>query len=190
MLGPHPGPVPPPPSLSFRLTGYDPLGHVVRFALICFNSWISSIKPSRGSAHIMPPSLLNWITGLHSELPEQQTHTESSQNSRLTQRPNTDLRPALASLLDRTPDHPKGETKWECRCHTNMSSSRSGSGDPQVGWVKAVRSRHHVSLRGPLDVVGSITSEQEGITLEGEFTVGGRMEAYRSIRITGDVDCV
>lgn len=75
--------------------------------------------------------------------------------------------------------------------YSASSSSHSGhgsSGNRAIPRTRSVWSEDAVSLQGPLDVTGSVKSGRS-VTLNGDFTVQDKIEAYGSIDIAGNVNC-
>ena len=70
----------------------------------------------------------------------------------------------------------------------SSSSGHGSTGNQPVRKSRSVRSEDAVALQGPLDVTGSVKSGRN-ITLNGDFTVQDKIEAYGSIDITGNVNC-
>ena len=70
----------------------------------------------------------------------------------------------------------------------SSSSSHGATGNGAVRKTRSVRSEDAVSLQGPLDIVGSVKSGRS-ITLNGDFTVEDKIEAYGSIEVMGSVNC-
>ncbi len=54
--------------------------------------------------------------------------------------------------------------------------------------TKSVKSEDDIVLQGPLDIRGSVKSGRS-ITLNGDFTIDDKMDAYGAIDISGNVNC-
>ena len=68
------------------------------------------------------------------------------------------------------------------------SSMQEEDSAPRTKRKKNISSDKSLQLKGPMEIAGSVKAGG-GITFNGDFTVGERMEAYGNIELNGNMTC-